>query len=318
MSIYTQFDTINKLISPVNGYSCRVISKQNIKQFGFNSIEDLHSEYPNFPLICEDFRNLKILKRKSKKYTEAIETRKEKNKEAREIEKLDYEKNPFLCKKCKSTKSYQKRNNEFCSRECANSHTHSEETKDKIRKAQIANPSGFMAFDESTMAKMYEKQRSSRKIVYCKSCSSSFEILESDNRIYCSRKCNPKVGGYRKGSGRSIGGYYKGIYCHSTYELVWVMFNLSNGIKFEDFKGFIEYVSDGKRHKYYPDFVQGDKVIEIKGYHTKIVDIKVAAAILEGYNIDILYKDDLEKHFKWFSETYPNSDLKNMYEIRVP
>lgn len=28
------------------------------------------------------------------------------------------------------------------------------------------------------------------------------------------------IGGYRKGSGRSKHGYYKGIYCGSTYELL--------------------------------------------------------------------------------------------------
>jgi len=96
------------------------------------------------------------------------------------------------------------------------------------------------------------------------------------------------------------------------------MYNLSNGIAFENFKGFIKYELNGKTHKYYPDFIQGNKVIEIKGYHTETVDIKAAATISEGYEIDVLYRHDLDKHFNWFSETYPNSYLKDMYEIKDP
>lgn len=37
MHIYTQFVMSSQLISPVNGYTCRRITKQNIKQFGFDN-----------------------------------------------------------------------------------------------------------------------------------------------------------------------------------------------------------------------------------------------------------------------------------------
>lgn len=80
---------------------------------------------------------------------------------------------------------------------------------------------------------------------------------------FCTRVCagRASVGGYRPGSGRAKTGYYKGIYCGSTYELAWVIFNIDNHIQFERFSGFIE--SNGV--KYFPDFIQGNTIVEIKG-----------------------------------------------------
>jgi hypothetical protein len=47
--MYSNYLQYEKIISPKNSYFCKRITKQNIKQFGFNSIEDLHKIYPNFP-----------------------------------------------------------------------------------------------------------------------------------------------------------------------------------------------------------------------------------------------------------------------------
>ena len=42
-------------------------------------------------------------------------------------------------------------------------------------------------------------------------------------------------GGYRPGSGRAKTGYYKGIYCGSTYELAWVIYQIDNNKDFSRF-----------------------------------------------------------------------------------
>lgn len=52
--IYSDFVFKDCLVSPINGYSCKKINTQNIKQFGFNSIEALLEAYPDFPLVCEE------------------------------------------------------------------------------------------------------------------------------------------------------------------------------------------------------------------------------------------------------------------------
>lgn len=79
-----------------------------------------------------------------------------------------------------------------------------------------------------------------------------------------------KCGGLRKGSGRGRKGYYNKIWCDSTWELAYVLYNIDHGIKFKRNKKGFEYVYKNKTHRYYPDFVLPDNTyIEIKGYYTK-------------------------------------------------
>ena len=66
-------------------------------------------------------------------------------------------------------------------------------------------------------------------------------------------------GGYKRGSGRGKHGWYKGIWCDSSWELAWVIFHLEHGIRFERNKDRFEYYWQGKIHKYLPDFKMGNE-----------------------------------------------------------
>lgn len=127
----------DRLFSPKNHYSCKRITRQNIKQFGFASIEELITLYPNFPLLSANLRisigkDPKGLRRKSvvDNYTKILN-----NKEN------DYNISPKFCPKCNIKIPFNKRNNKFCSFSCANSRgLRSEKVKDKIRqKIKIIN-----------------------------------------------------------------------------------------------------------------------------------------------------------------------------------
>jgi hypothetical protein len=60
----------------------------------------------------------------------------------------------------------------------------------------------------------------------------------------CSTKCYKKYssikskeagcGSYREGSGYGKSGYYKGIYCASTYELIFLAFHLEKSLKLKE------------------------------------------------------------------------------------
>lgn len=133
MGIYTTFVSKNQLISPINGYVCQRITKQNIKQFGFDSIESLHKEYPSFPLSCQDL----IDKRRfgASKTNSMLESVYESK---RQEKQESYENSPNKCKNCNKTLRYQSKRNNFCSISCSNSHRIvKEETKEKIRKSRI-------------------------------------------------------------------------------------------------------------------------------------------------------------------------------------
>jgi hypothetical protein len=141
---------------------------------------------------------------------------------------------------------------------------------------------------------------------YCINCNKKFNSY-SKNKKYCSRECsytNPNLGGIREGSGRSKTGYCDGIYCGSTYELAWVIYNLDNDIDFTRCDKVFIY---GNK-KYYPDFIQDNKIIEIKGYWTEEVELKKQAVIDAGFDIQILYREDLKHCFDW---------IKNEYEVPI-
>lgn len=119
-------------------------------------------------------------------------------------------------------------------------------------------------------------------------------------------------GGYREGSGRAKFGYYKGIYCGSTYELCWVIYNLDHNISFKRFEG---YLQDGKI-KYYPDFlIDTNTIVEIKGYKTEEVDRKTQLAVSNGYSISVLYKKDLEYAFEYVKKQYKISNKNKFHTL---
>lgn len=112
------------------------------------------------------------------------------------------------------------------------------------------------------------------------------------------------VGGIRQGVERSKFGYYKGIYCSSTYELCWAIYQLDHGVEFKRFEGFLE---DKKtRLKYYPDFIIGEThIIEIKGYEDKeFVAKKTKLAEDLGYTVSLVKKKDLKHMFEYVDQTY--------------
>lgn len=85
----------------------------------------------------------------------------------------------------------------------------------------------------------------------------------SMRQVYSEQK--PKV------SGRSKHGWYKGIWCDSTWELAFVVYALDHNINFiRNTKGFT-YTWLDSSHTYYPDFYLPDEdtYIEIKGYCDK-------------------------------------------------
>lgn len=159
----------------------------------------------------------------------------------------------------------------------------------------------------------------------CVMCGEEFlPPRKNKKRKTCSYNCfnehrlknmpTPKnLGGYREGSGRSKHGYYKGIYCGSTYELCWVIYNLDHGIKFKRFPNFLE--KDGL--KYYPDFLldDGKTIIETKGYESEeSVQKKTKLAESFGYIVKVLRKNDLKDIFNYVETKYNTKKFQTLYD----
>jgi hypothetical protein len=151
-----------------------------------------------------------------------------------------------------------------------------------------------------------------RVIKECKanSCNNTF-LVKSNNqkKVYCSIKCNPKVGGYRKGSGRGKSGWYKGIYCDSSWELSYVMYCKDNNIDIVRNKSFFEYEWNNKTRKFYPDFLVEGSLVEIKGYSTKQWKSKLSS-FPSNLSLKVLYKKDIKKYIDYAESHYSKDFIK--------
>ena len=211
----------------------------------------------------------------------------------------------------------------FCSRKCANSRNFNEESKQKKSNAlkqyysEHNPPVGFCGNIDNNGN--YQKY----KIYDCKYCGKQFTIIDdrdTGGRKYCSSECrqkwikeNVKWGGQREGSGHSKSGWYKGIYCSSTWELAYLIYCLDHNIPIERCKEERTYIYKGKLHKYYPDFVTSEGIIEIKGYSTKQWEAKQ----VQNSDIIVLYKQDIEKYLKYVHDNYTNN-LTELYDDSKP
>ena len=90
---------------------------------------------------------------------------------------------------------------------------------------------------------------------------------ETRLKISVSAKKNGNSGGYRQGSGyKNIKkGFYKGIWCDSSWELAFLIYCLEHNITIKRNTDKFPYYIENKLHYYIPDFIIGNTYIEIKG-----------------------------------------------------
>lgn len=128
------------------------------------------------------------------------------------------------------------------------------------------------------------------------------------SRTMKSRKC----GGYRQGSGRGKKGWYKGIFCDSSYELAYLIYCLDHNIKIQRNTEKFEYIFNNEKHLYLPDFIVEGEFVEIKGYYTEQVKAKIEQFPFE---IKVLFEKDLKPVFTYVKEKY-GKDFIKLYEKR--
>lgn len=242
-----------------------------------------------------------------------------------------------VCNRCGKIMTKKFGSGNFCSRACANTREHSEETRKKMSESaeafyDISQPIDFYTAVCIPLRKRYaavtgyEKEPS-----YCAVCGSTLSYEKRNNRT-CSNACKNKlasinaiknhIGGLTEGGGpkSTKHGKYRGFVCDSVYELVYIIYCLDHNIKIERNKLYFNYIFEDKPRKYYPDFYlpESDTFIEIKGYKDSKVDLKLQAVVEAGKHIKILYKQDLMPYFEYVGKTYNkkyNPDYNNLEEL---
>ena len=120
------------------------------------------------------------------------------------------------------------------------------------------------------------------------------------------------IGGFKLRSGRGHRGWYKDFFCSSTYELVYVIYNIDHNIKFNRCNRKYLYEYDGEQHYYHPDFeLEDGSLVEIKGYVTDKVKAKLNS--VSDRPIKMLCEKDLKYAFDYVKENYSYSKLEDLY-----
>lgn len=120
-------------------------------------------------------------------------------------------------------------------------------------------------------------------------------------------------GGIRKGAGRGKSGYYKGIWCDSTWELAWVIYSIDHGIQFTRNVTAFPYEWKSTTKSYYPDFILDatGEYIEIKGYMTE----KDTAKLREfPHPISVITKNLIAPFIEYVTVEYGTCDLITLYD----
>lgn len=119
------------------------------------------------------------------------------------------------------------------------------------------------------------------------------------------------LGGYQPGSGRGKKGWYKGIFCDSSWELAFLIHAIDHGIPIQRNTTKLTYVWKDKVRTYIPDFVVNGSLIEIKGFRTEQWEAKLAA----NPHVHVLYDSDIQPIIGWVVDKY-GKDYISLYEGR--
>ncbi len=140
-------------------------------------------------------------------------------------------------------------------------------------------------------------------------------------RRFCSCSCAAKGkgysggGGYREGSGRGKSGYYQGVFCNSSWELAWVLYQVDHGIAFRRNTEGFPYIFEGETHLYYPDFVMDDGTyLEVKGYSSPQWRAKCSQF---PHPLRVLTKVEMQPILRYVKDTY-GTDFIRLYGHERP
>ena len=209
---------------------------------------------------------------------------------------------------------------QFCGRICKNHNSLINHERLCKQNPNAMKPTGFVGKSQigrTAWNKGLTKEADARVAKNTESVKAYYEThtgswLGKQHTAESKRKIALSVAGNTRGN-LSKKGYYKGIYCGSSYELAYVIYNLDHNIVFTRCDRYYEYDYKGKKHLYFPDFELNDgTIIEVKGYHTDLVDIKAAA--VNDRAIKVLYKKDLQAQLNYVCNTY-NVTEKTIYTL---
>ena len=118
---------------------------------------------------------------------------------------------------------------------------------------------------------------------------------------------------FNKTRGNSKKGWYNGIFCDSTWELAFVVYYKEHNLFIERCKESFKYNYNNEEHKYFPDFVTDNGIVEIKGRKNK----KAIEKEKQFPNIKVIDANLIKPYLEYVIKKYGNEYWKLLYENRA-
>lgn len=203
-----------------------------------------------------------------------------------------------------------------CSDKCAKCLTASKSTKDRNKKIS------------ESINKFNAEHKKIKKYI-CDYCGKEFTRQgDRKSKTYCSYSCmlngrskklsiaakNNKLGGLNPDTTHKNykRGYYKGIWCDSSWELAFVVYCIDHNIPIKRNYEYKEYIFEDKLYKFYPDFIVNNcDIIEIKGFITP----KNKAKIEQIHDVVFIYKKEIQPYIDYVVNKYGVDYYNTLYEL---
>jgi predicted nucleic acid-binding Zn ribbon protein len=231
----------------------------------------------------------------------------------------NYNKDIKKCMHCEKTIPYEKRRNKFCSQSCAASLNnlnreivYSEQAMISLKNSGLRNIDNFLNSPKRKKVIHYNK---------CKVCSKMYSCKKGiHGRKTCSERClkvlRPLISN-RKNNIKTKFGHYKGIYCASSWELAFLIYNLDLGKDIKRCNLTFSYIMNDEEKIYFPDFLIDNIIYEVKGRELEDVAFKTQAVIDAGYQIELIRKNEITPIIKFLKEKYGFKDITELYDQKV-
>ena len=280
---------------------------------------EFKNQFPNYETQSEEVKIKNIENRKLAVKARVISV-KAKAKKRLEIKVKNFLLLKKCCKQCSKLLAYKKEQGDFCNKSCATIHKNmnrivifTEKGKTKQKENGFKYLKNFLDYQKiRPKAHIYDK--------VCEICKKDFQVTcQQKLNKTCSKECKSllqsKVN-HRENNTYGKSGYYQGIYCASSWELAFLIYNkdLAKDIKRCDLT--FNYVMKDIEHTYFPDFIMDNIIYEVKGRELEDVKFKTESVIKAGYKIEVIRRKEILPIIKEIKIKYKVKDITQLYDLK--
>ena len=140
-------------------------------------------------------------------------------------------------------------------------------------------------------------------------CKDPIKELERKRKISKAMKGNTNWM-FNKKHGNSKQGWYKGIHCDSSWELAFLVYYIEHNMNIKRCDIKYDFIWENSIHKYIPDFITDEGIIEIKGRKSK----KSLEKEKQFPNVKVIDEHLIKPYLDYVKQKYGNDFWIKLYD----